>query len=222
MKACQTIFVAAAVTLFAQPALLTAQENLEEAYNRVEDLSEQIQSAIDAGEYQRAIDLSEETDGIIDQIAGIEEERARQLAAEAEAAEEAQQLAAEEPEPIGETERADEPEEEPATVEEEPTVVEEPAGIDEEPAVAATDDADADGDTVELPAYYIVQLRPRRRDTLARIASFDFVYGDAHEWRRLYEANRDILPNPDNPNLILPGMQLTIPEREGEQRAGVR
>jgi nucleoid-associated protein YgaU len=73
-----------------------------------------------------------------------------------------------------------------------------------------------------LAAFYEVKLLPQRRDCLWRIAEYDFIYGDPHQWRRLYEANKDKFPQPNNPNLIEPGMILTIPSIRGEQRDGTR
>jgi nucleoid-associated protein YgaU len=43
-------------------------------------------------------------------------------------------------------------------------------------------------------------------DSLSKIAAK--FYGDAAKWRRIYEANRDIITNPD---LIHPGQSLKIP-----------
>lgn len=43
-------------------------------------------------------------------------------------------------------------------------------------------------------------------DSLSKIAKRE--YGDASEWKRIYEANRDIIKNPD---LIYPGQELSIP-----------
>ena len=43
-------------------------------------------------------------------------------------------------------------------------------------------------------------------DTLSKIAKQ--FYGDANQWRRIFEANRDILKDPD---LIYPGQTLKIP-----------
>lgn len=75
--------------------------------------------------------------------------------------------------------------------------------------------------TSGLPAAYVVRRLPGAEDCLWRIASYDFVYGDSAAWRPIYEANKDKLPEPSNPDLILPDMVLTIPERPGETRSGV-
>jgi nucleoid-associated protein YgaU len=74
----------------------------------------------------------------------------------------------------------------------------------------------------DLAAFYEVKLIPNRRDCLWRIAEYDFVYGDPYQWPRLYEANKDKFPQPNNPDLIVPGMILTIPSIKGEQRNGTR
>jgi nucleoid-associated protein YgaU len=50
-------------------------------------------------------------------------------------------------------------------------------------------------------------------DTLSAIAKRE--YGDASQWRKIYEANRDQI---DNPDLIHPGQELKIPAREGGAR----
>lgn len=71
-----------------------------------------------------------------------------------------------------------------------------------------------------LPRYYVVRLIPERRDCFWRIAEYDFVYGDPWKWPLLYEANREKLPEPDNPHLILPGMIVEIPSIDGERREG--
>jgi nucleoid-associated protein YgaU len=73
-----------------------------------------------------------------------------------------------------------------------------------------------------LAAFYEVKLNPARRDCLWRIAGFDFVYGDSLQWRRLYEANKDTFPDPNNPDLIKPGQILKIPSIKGEARNGTR
>ena len=43
-------------------------------------------------------------------------------------------------------------------------------------------------------------------DSLSKIAKRE--YGNANEWKRIYEANRDIL---NDPNKIYPGQKLKIP-----------
>ena len=52
------------------------------------------------------------------------------------------------------------------------------------------------------PATYVVQ----KGDSLSKIAKR--VYGNANDWRRIFEANRDSVENPD---LIFPGQTLKIP-----------
>jgi len=71
-----------------------------------------------------------------------------------------------------------------------------------------------------LPEYYKVRLIPNRRDCFWRIAEYPFVYGDPLKWKILYEANRKLLQDPNNPNLIQPGMIFTIPSVNGEKRSG--
>lgn len=44
-------------------------------------------------------------------------------------------------------------------------------------------------------------------DNLSKIAKK--LYGDANKWKRIFEANREILKNPD---LIRPGQVLKIPD----------
>ena len=43
-------------------------------------------------------------------------------------------------------------------------------------------------------------------DSLSKIAKRE--YGNANEWKRIYEANRDLLKDPDK---IYPGQKLKIP-----------
>ena len=47
----------------------------------------------------------------------------------------------------------------------------------------------------------------RSGDNLSKIAKQ--FYGDASKWKRIHAANKDKIPNPD---LIHPGLQLTIPD----------
>jgi LysM repeat protein len=57
---------------------------------------------------------------------------------------------------------------------------------------------------------YIVQ----KGDTLEKISSK--FYGTPRKWRRIYEANRDVLKNP---NRLYPGQKLTIPQPDAEGSA---
>ncbi|MGC9312020.1 MAG: LysM peptidoglycan-binding domain-containing protein [Sediminispirochaetaceae bacterium] len=72
-----------------------------------------------------------------------------------------------------------------------------------------------------LPAAYVVRDMPGEEDCFWRIAGYDFIYGEYDGWYPIYQANKDKLPQPDNPDLIHPGMVMEIPEREGETRSGV-
>lgn len=57
-------------------------------------------------------------------------------------------------------------------------------------------------------AVYTVRYIPERRDSLWRIAEYDFHYGDPFQWPRIWRRNRNLIQNPD---LIYPGWQLIIP-----------
>jgi nucleoid-associated protein YgaU len=72
-----------------------------------------------------------------------------------------------------------------------------------------------------LPAFFVVRELSEKHDCFWRIAGLPFVYNDPFQWPTLYRANKNSLPNPDNPDLILPGMTLTIPPLSGELREGV-
>ncbi|MFP3040425.1 tetratricopeptide repeat protein [Treponema primitia] len=69
-----------------------------------------------------------------------------------------------------------------------------------------------------FPAFYLV----KHQETLSYIAGLQFVYADSAQWPLLYEANKDILPEPASSNLTLPGLVLRIPSLNGEQRSGSR
>ena len=46
-------------------------------------------------------------------------------------------------------------------------------------------------------------------DSLSRIAKR--VYGNANAWKRIFEANKDVLKDPDK---IYPGQKLKIPQKD--------
>ncbi|MQP75458.1 LysM peptidoglycan-binding domain-containing protein [Stenotrophomonas sp. MYb238] len=50
----------------------------------------------------------------------------------------------------------------------------------------------------------------QKGDSLSRIAKNQL--GDANAWKRIFEANRDVLDDPDK---IFPGQTLKIPPRQG-------
>jgi nucleoid-associated protein YgaU len=56
--------------------------------------------------------------------------------------------------------------------------------------------------TVSSGKTYIVA----KGDSLSKIAQRE--YGDANKWRTIYEANRDLIKDPD---LIYPGQELKVP-----------
>lgn len=68
-----------------------------------------------------------------------------------------------------------------------------------------------------FPQYYIVVERTQNTDSLWRIASYDFIYGDGRLWRKIYEANKDKIKDP---NIITKGQILIIPSLKGEKREG--
>jgi len=72
-----------------------------------------------------------------------------------------------------------------------------------------------------LPSQYTVRTWASVRDCLWNIAGYSWVYGEPRQWRTLYEANKSKLPDPNNPDLIEPGMVLDIPSIRGEARQGM-
>jgi hypothetical protein len=76
-------------------------------------------------------------------------------------------------------------------------------------------------DSAPLPAQYTVRPWNVSRDCLWNIAGRPWAYGDPTKWRLIYNANRAKMPQPDNPDLIHPGMILDIPSIQGETRQGM-
>ena len=58
------------------------------------------------------------------------------------------------------------------------------------------------GAAAPMTSYVVV-----KGDSLSRIAQR--AYGDGTKWRKIYEANKDVIKDPD---LIYPGQSLRIPE----------
>ena len=76
------------------------------------------------------------------------------------------------------------------------------------------------GKGLVLPRYYKVVGRLKNTDCFWRIAALPAVYNNPHLWQRLYKANKDKLRDPENPNLIHPGITFEIPPVAGESRDG--
>lgn len=71
-----------------------------------------------------------------------------------------------------------------------------------------------------LPKYYLVRYVPGNWDSFVNIAEYEFIYNDRIFWTVLYEANKNKIPNINNPNLIYPGVVFEIPTIEDEIREG--
>ncbi len=76
-------------------------------------------------------------------------------------------------------------------------------------------------DAAIFPAQYVVEELSLNTDCFWRIAAKPFVYNDPFKWPFLYAANKSLLPNPANPDLLPPGLLLTIPSLSGELREGL-
>jgi nucleoid-associated protein YgaU len=70
----------------------------------------------------------------------------------------------------------------------------------------------------EKPIYYKI----KEDDTLRKIASYDFIYGDPYLWHILHDANKHNFIDNMNSNLIEIGQTLIIPLLTGETRNGTR
>jgi nucleoid-associated protein YgaU len=72
-----------------------------------------------------------------------------------------------------------------------------------------------------LPAQYTVRTWNGERDCLWNIAGKPWSYNDPYKWRLIYNANKDKLPDPKNPNWLEPGIVLDLPAIKGEIRRGI-
>jgi hypothetical protein len=84
-----------------------------------------------------------------------------------------------------------------------------------------TNEAIVKGTGDVLPAQYTVRPWASSGDWFWNIAGRDWVYGDPRQWRLIYNANKAKLSDPNNPNLIKPGMVLDIPSLRDEVRQGM-
>ena len=72
-----------------------------------------------------------------------------------------------------------------------------------------------------LPEYYIVRPWAETKDCYWNISGRPYVYNNPLLWENLYQANKNNMPKPEDPNLIKPGMKMKIPSLTGEYREGV-
>ncbi|MDR2782910.1 MAG: LysM peptidoglycan-binding domain-containing protein [Treponema sp.] len=72
-----------------------------------------------------------------------------------------------------------------------------------------------------LPGFYTVREWKSVKDCLWNIAAMPWAYNDPFQWTVIYEANKSVLPRPDKPDLVFPGLVLTLPSVKGEIREGM-
>lgn len=72
-----------------------------------------------------------------------------------------------------------------------------------------------------LPEFYIVRPWAETKDCYWDISGRPYVYNNPLLWENLYQANKQNMPKPQDPNLILPGMKMKIPSLTGEYREGI-
>ena len=71
-----------------------------------------------------------------------------------------------------------------------------------------------------LPEFYIVRPWAETKDCFWNISGRPYVYNNPLLWENLYQENKNKIPQPNNPNLIMPGMKMKIPSLTGEYREG--
>lgn len=225
MRYTRTITIAV-VLLVAVTGLAVGQNFLTDNpyYQEAQELRRQAEQAIDDGEYDRAVELSREAQELTQQAREWAEEQLLRYQANAwtnraeERLEFAERVDAEDRYP-DEYENATEFYEEAETLFEEEEYEDSIQASRNVISALQAVRAVSPSDEVK-PRYYIVRLIPEKRDCFWRIAEYEFIYDNPWEWRRIYEANRDKIPNPENPDLILPGTVLYIPSLDGETRQG--
>jgi tetratricopeptide (TPR) repeat protein len=79
---------------------------------------------------------------------------------------------------------------------------------------------DSEREQTPLPARYVVRAWEVSRDCLWNIAGRSWVYGNPYRWPILYRANKEKLPDPNNPDIVEPGTIIDIPSLNGEKRSG--
>ncbi len=95
-----------------------------------------------------------------------------------------------------------------------------PAAVAAAPAApAAPAPAQPEGPS-PLPAAYVLRSLHPVGDCFWLIAGYPFVYGNPWKWKLLYDANKSLLKDPNNPDLIEVGTRIVIPSANGEKREG--
>ncbi|NBC31035.1 MAG: hypothetical protein GVY29_13710 [Spirochaetes bacterium] len=234
-----TILLLGAVMVAASSQSLLDDPEYRELINRLEELQAQAQTAVDEGRYGEAVELSSEARQVAQEAEEYAEQRVLAFrangwinrATERYALAERYRAEVRYPKAWNRaTEQLDTATERFADREYQPsinaaqTVISALEVVDPPPAVVREQESaepEAAEEEAELPRYYIVRLIPERRDSFWRIAEYDFVYGNPFMWQVLYEANKEKLRDPENPDLIHPGQRFVIPSLEGETRAGV-
>lgn len=84
-------------------------------------------------------------------------------------------------------------------------------------AIAALDGV---REVTPLPQFYVVRPWAETKDCYWNISGRKYVYNNPLLWENLYQKNKDKMPKPNDPNLILPGMKVEIPSLTGEYREG--
>lgn len=75
-------------------------------------------------------------------------------------------------------------------------------------------------EVIPLPKYYVVRPWAETKDCFWNISGRPYVYDNPLLWENLYQANKNTMANPSDPDLIYPGMKLEIPSISGEFREG--
>ncbi|MCQ2573343.1 MAG: hypothetical protein MJ182_05570 [Treponema sp.] len=71
-----------------------------------------------------------------------------------------------------------------------------------------------------LPEWYIVRPWAETKDCYWNISGRPYIYNNPLLWENLYQANKQSMPKPEDPNLIHPGMKMKVPSITGEYRSG--
>ena len=71
-----------------------------------------------------------------------------------------------------------------------------------------------------LPQFYVVRPWAETKDCYWNISGRKYIYNNPLLWENLYQKNKNKMPKPNDPNLILPGMKMEIPSITGEYREG--